>query len=354
MLSAEISDTIGARELELAFELGSEGCLALAGPSGAGKTSVLRIVAGLRRPRHGRVRCGGELWLDTRRGIERPPERRGCGYLFQEHALFGHLRVWQNVAYGLGELPRSQRRGRARELLERFGVAELAERRPGALSGGERQRVALARALAPRPRALLLDEPLASLDARTRAHAAGELVGALRDAHVPALLVTHDFLEAAVIAERVAVIDEGRIVQSGTPAELAARPLSAFVADFTGAVVLTGTARDTGDGLTRVELDGGGAVFSSDRGSGAVAATVHPSEITVEHPGRPVASSARNRLETEVVSVTPIGGRVRLGLAAGQPLTAEVTAAAVRQLELAPRSRVIATWKASATRLVRR
>jgi molybdate transport system ATP-binding protein len=154
------------------------------------------VVAGLLRPREGRVACGEEVWLDTARGIDVPPEERRCGYLFQEYALFGHLRAWQNVAYGLRDTPRAERRQRAHELLERFGVGELADARPRTLSGGERQRVALARAVARRPAALLLDEPLAALDSRTRAGRGRELAALLRDADVPALLVTHDFTEA--------------------------------------------------------------------------------------------------------------------------------------------------------------
>ena len=181
----------------------------------------------------------------TRRaGATSRPELRGCGYVFQDYALFGHMQVWQNVAYGLRGMSRGERRRRADELLERFGIAALASARPATLSGGERQRVALARALAPAPRALLLDEPLSALDARTRASASRELAAVLREASVPALLVTHDFTEAAVLGDRVAVIDGGRIVQEGTAGELAAAPASAFVADFTGAVVLTGVARE--------------------------------------------------------------------------------------------------------------
>ena len=165
--------------------------------------------------------------------------QRRCGYVFQDYALFPHLNAWQNVGYGL---PRRGRRERALELLERFGLADRAEARPRTLSGGERQRVALARALAPGPDVLLLDEPLSALDARTRAAAGRELAAVLHAAGVPALLVTHDFQEAALLGDRVGVIDGGRIVQIGSASELAAEPASPFVADFTGAVVLTGTA----------------------------------------------------------------------------------------------------------------
>src|SRR5688500_2227741 len=269
----------------MALEAPAGACLALAGPSGAGKTTVLRIVSGLLRPQRGRVVCDDTVWLDTERAIDLPSEDRRCGYLFQDHALFGHMTAWQNVAYPLREGSRRQRRVRACELLERFGVAARADARPRELSGGERQRVALARALARRPAALLLDEPLSALDPRTRAAAARELAQVLASARVPALLVTHDFAQAAQLGARVGVVDGGRLVQQGTPSELAAQPSSAFVADFTGAVVLKGTARPGPDGLTEVALDGGGTIVSTDGGIERVAATVYPWEIAIEPAG---------------------------------------------------------------------
>jgi molybdate transport system ATP-binding protein len=352
MLRVEARTTLGAFELDAAVQAPAGGCLAIAGPSGSGKSTLLRIAAGLLRPAHGRVTWGEEVWLDTASGRNVAPELRGCGYVFQDYALFGHMAVWQNVAYGLRGLSRGERRRRAEELLERFGIGRLADARPRTLSGGERQRVALARALAVAPRALLLDEPLSALDARTRASASRELASVLREAAVPALLVTHDFTEAAVLGDRVAVIDGGRIVQEGTPGELAASPASAFVADFTGAVVLTGVAHEGPDGITIVELDGGGVATSTDRRTGPVALSVHPWEISLEPAGEQAVSSAQNHLQAEVLTVTAIGNRVRVGLAAPQPLVAEVTGAAVGGLQLEPGVRVTATWKATATRLV--
>jgi molybdate transport system ATP-binding protein len=299
------------------------------------------------------VGCNDRIWLDTGRGVNVTPEERRCGYVFQDYALFEHLNAWQNVAYGLRHLSRQERRRQAEALLERFGLLPRANARPGTLSGGERQRVAVARALAREPSALLLDEPLSALDARTRASAARELASVLRDAQVPAILVTHDFSEAAALGDRVAVVDGGRVVQHGTPGELAAAPTSAFVADFAGAVVLTGIARPGAHGLTIVDLDGGGHVASTDAAEGSVAASVYPWEIVIEPLAAPHGGSARNRLSAEVVSMTTVGGRVRLGLAAGQPLVAEVTEAAVGELDLRPGAQVAASWKAVATRLVK-
>jgi molybdate transport system ATP-binding protein len=337
-------------DVELAVKRGE--CLALAGPSGAGKTSILRVAAGLLRPEQGRVDANGDTWLDTERGMDVPAEERRCGYVFQHYALFPHLSAWQNVAYPLRGRSRAERRERATELLERFGLAGRADARPHTLSGGERQRVAVARALARGPEVLLLDEPLSALDARTRAAAARELGGVLRESEAPTLLVTHDFAEAAQLGDRVGIVDRGRVVQLGTPSELAAAPRSAFVADFTGAVVLTGVARPGAGGVTRIELDGGGTIGSTDAGEGPVAASVYPWEIAIEPAGEEPHGSAENRLTAEVVSITTVGNRVRLGLAGPQPLVAEVTLTSVERLGLRAGARVVAAWKASATRLV--
>jgi molybdate transport system ATP-binding protein len=340
-------------ELDVELQVDGDGCLAIVGPSGAGKSTVLRIIAGLRQPDPGRVVMGEEVWLDSSSGIDLRPEERACGFMFQDYALFPHLSAWRNVAFGMPG-PRQDRRGRALEQLRRFGVEGLADARPTSLSGGERQRVALARSLARDPRVLLLDEPLAALDTRTRAHAGRELVHALSGTRALAIVVTHDFSEAAMLADEIFVMDEGRIVQRGTAAELSARPASAFVADFAGSVVLNGTARPDADGLTQVELDGGGILHSTDLIRGPVAALVFPWEVSLEPGGAAHESSALNRLAVEVISVTEIGNRARVGLSSPQPLVAEVTVESIRSLALRPGVRVTAIWKATATRLVAR
>ncbi|MCK9248157.1 MAG: ATP-binding cassette domain-containing protein [Solirubrobacteraceae bacterium] len=371
--------------LDVALDVAPGACLALVGPSGAGKSTVLRIVAGLLRPDEGVVRCAGETWVARDRGVAVPPEARSCGYLFQDHALFPHLSAWRNVAYGLRDVPRRERRDLAITTLERFGVGRLADAHPDRLSGGERQRVALARAVVRRPRVLLLDEPLSALDATTRGRATRELADVLREHDVPALLVTHDFVEAATLATTVAIIDRGRIVQRGAATAIAASPATAFIAEMSGAVVLTGTAAPADHGLTRIDLDGGGVLLSTDAGRGPVAVSVHPWEITLhavdgsggggvagveggpgvegrsggsvvgDGPGGgggPAAGSARNALPATVTSLTTVGNRMRVGLLAGQPLTAEVTVDAVGRLGLAVGAPVTAAWKASATRVV--
>jgi molybdate transport system ATP-binding protein len=354
MLLASVATRL--REFELDLELDAErgSCIALVGPSGAGKSTVLRAIAGLHRPEGGRIELDGETWFDAAGGTDLAPERRSCGYLFQEYALFPHLTAWRNVAFGLEHLPREERRERAERMLERFGVRELAGVRPAELSGGERQRVALARALIRDPRVLLLDEPLSALDARTRGHAGRELVATVSEVGVPTVLVTHDFAEAALLADEVAVIDRGRLVQRGSPSELSSRPASAFVADFAGATVLSGVARAGEGGLTVVDLDGGGTIASTDRADGPVSAAVYPWEVAIEPAGAAGEGSALNHLPAVVTSITEIGNRARLGLRASQPLAAEVASASVARLGLAPGASVVAVFKATATRLVPR
>jgi molybdate transport system ATP-binding protein len=338
--------------LDVELAVGPGECLALTGPSGAGKTTVLRTVAGLFRPQRGRVVCGREVWLDTEAGVRLEPEERAVGLLPQAHALFPHMRAWQNVAYPLRGGSRRTRRAEAEQLLERFGARHVADARPAELSGGERQRVALARALARRPQVLLLDEPVSSLDAHLRATALRELGTAIREAGLPAILVTHEFTEAALLGDRVAVLDAGRIVQEGDAGAVAASPASPFVAELTGACVLAGTAHRRDDGLTAVALDGGGQVVCAASGDGRVTVVVRPSDVTLEPAGEHAGGSAQNHLLATVVAVTPLGPRVRVGLALPQPLVAEITPAACERLGLHPGAATVAAIKATAAQLL--
>ena len=271
-LELDIGLPLRSFRLELTLALGRE-TFALVGPSGAGKTTVLRVVAGLVRPERGRVVLDGEVLFDAASGVVLPPEDRRVGFVFQDYALFPHMSVEQNVAYG-------SRNGTG-ELLERFGIAHLARARPGELSGGERQRVGLARALARDPGVLLLDEPLSALDPHTRAALRLELKELLDELDLPVLLVTHDFHDAAVLADRVAALTDGQVRQIGTPSELVAAPADAFVASFTGANVLAGAARAGADGLTEVALADGGVVYSVDDARGAVEVAVYPWDVSI-------------------------------------------------------------------------
>ncbi len=355
MLRAELRHPLRALMLDVALDIAPGQALALTGPTGAGKTTVLRAIAGLMRPDTGRISLGDAVWLDTVRGVAVAPERRRCGVLFQDHALFPHLSAWRNVAYALRDRPRPERRPEALALLERFGVSALADAAPSQLSGGERQRVALARALARRPDVLLLDEPLSALDAATRARATTTLTGLLRDAAVPALVITHDFVEASLLAGDVAVMAGGAIVQRGPAGTLATAPASALVAELTGASVLRGHARRRDDRLTTLTLDSGAVVLSADDADGPTAAILRPWDIALEPAGAGGgAVSTQNHVAARVTSVTVLGGRVRVGLALPEPLTAEITAAAFERLALAPGDACVASFKATAARLVAR
>ncbi|HSC91270.1 MAG TPA: ABC transporter ATP-binding protein [Gaiellaceae bacterium] len=337
-LRLDLAHRLRLVRLELSLEIGSE-TVALVGPSGGGKTSVLRAVAGLLRPDAGTVALGDETWLDTARGLDLPPERRSVGYVFQDYALFPHLDVARNVAFGGAD-------GTAR-LLERFRLSHLAGARPGELSGGEQQRVALARALARQPRVLLLDEPLSALDAHTRDDVRAQLQELLREARLPTLLVTHDFEDAAALADRVGVLVDGRLLQLGTPQELVDAPAGPFVASLSGGNLLPGSARPGAGGLTEVALDGGGLVYSTEAGEGRVGVVVQPWDVSVarEQP----ADSALNHVRAPVASIVPVGNRARVRVG---PLTAELTAASVSRLGLRVGEPVVASFKATGTRLV--
>jgi molybdate transport system ATP-binding protein len=339
-LDADVHHGLRAFDLELTLAVGDE-TLALVGPSGAGKSTLLRAVAGLERPDRGRIALDGEVWLDTDRGVDVPPERRSVGLVFQEYALFPHLSVRRNVAFGGASTAEVD------ELLERFGIAALAAARPDAISGGERQRVALARALARRPRVLLLDEPLSALDAHTRSAVRGELRGLLAGLGLPVVLVTHDFEDAATLADRVGVLVEGRILQLGTPAELVAAPVDPFVARFTGANLVRGTSTGPSGGLTEVVLDVGGTMWSTDALRGRVAIAVHPWEISLSRTAPD--DSAVNHLRAPIASITSLGNRARVAVG---PLVAEVTAGSVERLGLREGDVVVASFKATAARLV--
>jgi molybdate transport system ATP-binding protein len=322
--------------LRVALELERE-VVALVGPSGAGKSTLLRAIAGLTRAQ-GRISAGGATWLDSERGIDLPPEQRSVGLVFQEYALFPHLSVRANVEFG--------RRG-AGDLLARFGLERLANAKPGELSGGERQRVALARALAREPAVLLLDEPLAALDAHTRSAVRAELQELLREAGRATIVVTHDFEDAATLSSRVGALVEGRVRQFGSPAELVAAPADPFVATLTGANVLHGVARPILAGLTELELPSGERIRSTDHAEGGAAAVVYPWEVTLSRTSPD--DSAQNQVAGAVASIVPVGNRVRVRIG---PVTAEITADSAKRLGLRPGERAVASFKATGTRLL--
>ena len=329
-----------------------DGVTVLFGPSGAGKSTVLRTVAGLERTA-GHVRVGGETW-DGPDAFVRPKDRR-VGLLAQSGALFPHLDVDANVGYGLHRLPRSERPQRVREALETAGAAHLAGRRTSELSGGEAQRVALARALAPRPRLLLLDEPLSALDAPTRSRLRTDLRRALVAAAVPTLLVTHDRTEALALADRVVVLVDGTVRQTGSPQDVFERPADPAVAAVVGVeTAVAGRVTGTADGLLSVDVDGT-TVHAVDRGqTGDVLVCIRAEDVALEPASADRAGSARNRLVSTVVEVTDEGPLLRVDLDAGFHLAAYVTRPSAGELDLRPGLRVQAVVKSPAVHLVER
>ncbi len=283
VLDFDITSELRSFSLALKLAVGDE-VVALVGPSGAGKTTVLRAVAGLHRPDRGRIACGAKVWLD--RDVDLAPERRSVGYVPQHHALFPHLTVRENVAFSGADATTVD------SLLARLDIARLAAERPARLSGGERQRVALARALARQPKVLLLDEPLAALDAHTRRTVRDELAAELRTFGIPTLLVTHDFSDASALADRVAVIVDGTLRQLASPAELLSAPADRFVVALTGGSTVRGARRDG-----RVEL----------AADGELEVAVYPWDIEV----RPGAGPA-GALTGTVAATTIEGGRLRV------------------------------------------
>ena len=231
-----LSVSFGAKRAvrDLSLEIAEGELVCLLGPSGCGKTTTLRAIAGLERPAAGRVGIAGRVLSDAAKMV--PPPERGIGFLFQDIALFPHLTVAQNIAYGMTRAQKAGDAGRVAALLERVHMRHLAHSYPHMLSGGEQQRAALVRALAPRPRVVLLDEPFSSLDASLRAGLREETVRILKDAGVTVLMVTHDPEEALISADRIVLMRDGAMVQAGTPDELYAAPVDAFTAAFFGAV----------------------------------------------------------------------------------------------------------------------
>jgi molybdate transport system ATP-binding protein len=329
-----------------------EGVTAVMGPSGAGKTSLLEAVAGLRRAQ-GRITVGDAVLLDSARGLDLPPERRRVGYVPQEAGLFPHLTAGQNIAFGA----RGDEAPRASLLAELLGLGHLLDRRPASLSGGEKQRVALARALATGPRLLLLDEPLASLDVELRERIVPYLLRVRDELGVPMIYVTHNVGEALALARYALVLREGRVHAQGKPRALLAGAL-AEEEDVSGLENLIRgrvAARDDAGGITRVESDDGIAVslpLLDDPPGARVTLAVRAEDVLVARE-RPSGLSARNVYAARVLSAERVGRDVNLACAVGkgEPWIVRLTPAAVAALDLAPGREV---WLAVKSHSVRR
>ncbi len=342
-----------AAALEVAIDAG--GALVLFGPSGAGKTTVVRSIAGLERPDRGSICWGGRTWFDSAAGVWVEPQRRHIGYVAQESALFPHLTVKDNVAYGLRRFPEGDRERLVADSLALFELTALALRRAGTLSGGEARRVAIARALAPRPQLLLLDEPLSALDTPTRGRVRGEIRAAIRRTGVAAVVVTHERADAIALGDRMAVLVEGAVRQVGSVAEVFSRPADLAVARTVGIEsVIAAQIGRVEDGL--VELQVGRALLRAadvqiEAGRTEVFACIRAEDVMIARQASP-GGSARNHLAGRVVAIEHEGSLERVTLDCGFPLTATITRSARDEMALAEGALIVAVVKATAIHLV--
>jgi molybdate transport system ATP-binding protein len=340
-LEAGLGLTLGTLVLEVELAVATGELVVLLGPNGAGKTTLLRAIAGLVPLDRGRVVLDGDVLEDTAAGTWVPTEQRPVGFVFQDYLLFPHLSALENVAFGLRArgLPKAEARRRAAGWLERVGLATHAGVRPRALSGGQAQRVALARAMVGDPRLLLLDEPLAALDAATRTEVRRDLRRHLASFDGTRLLVTHDPLEAMALADRLVVLEGGHITQTGSPAEVSGRPRSRYAAELVGVNLFHGHA----DGHA-VKLPGGVLVVADDH-HGEVFAAVHPHAVALHR--QPPEGTPRNIWPGTADALEVVGDRVRVRVSGTVPVVAEVTPAAASELRLADGGPVWATVKAT-------
>ena len=285
-LTKTFSDTTVVNSV--GFTVGQEEIFALLGPSGCGKTTTLRLIAGFERADHGEIELMGQLVGG--RGTHVPPEKRGIGFVFQNYALFPHLSVIQNVAFGLKSLPKAKRMKRAEELLEMVQLQDLRYRRPQAMSGGEQQRVALARSMGPNPKLILLDEPFSSLDPELRESTRLEVHKLLKSVNMSAILVTHDIEEALSFADRMAVMRQGQIEQVGTPEENYHKPETAFVANFLGqSNIIQGIADGCWVQTQLGKLQIGSPTF------GQVLISIRPEHLVMQTPNGGCVGTVRKR-----------------------------------------------------------
>ena len=329
MLEADIQLRLSRLNLDTAFTVAAGEVLALLGPNGSGKSTTLRALVGLLPLTGGRVVLDGTVLEDPAQRIKIPPEKRPIGLMFQDYLLFPHLTALENVAFGLRAqgIDKKTAREKASQAMARLDLDGLAEAKPGSMSGGQQQRVAMARALVTDPKLLLLDEPLAALDVSTKTDVRRLLRETLRQSNAANVLVTHDLLDAVALGDRMVVIQDGGIVQTGTPAEVTARPRSRYVADLVGVNLLRGTA----NGMV-LELDGGGQLTCAEPATGPLLAVIAPAAVSVSRQ-RPEGSED-NTWPGQITAVDLMGDRVRVRTEGTPAITAEVPPAAVDALKL--------------------
>ena len=332
-------------EADLRIPLAGAPVTVLFGPSGSGKTTLLRMLAGLERPDAGCIVFRDRPWFDAARAFHLPPQQRRAGFLFQDYALFPHLTVAENVAYAGGS------REAARKMLDAFGLAELAARKPRAISSGQQQRLALARALAAQPALLLLDEPLSALDAPTRSRMRYELRRMLLEGGVPSIVVTHDRMEAVALGDWMAVMVDGRIRQTGPVQEVFRRPADPQVAESVGVEnVLAAEIVGRESGLLVLQVNGERIQCVDSGETGQVFACIRAEDVAITRQADQV-SSARNRLSGWVRAVIVEGALARVELDCGFPLVALVTAQSAAELALGEGEKVSAVVKATSVHL---
>jgi molybdate transport system ATP-binding protein len=348
-----------AIRVKLHRPLASFSLTVLFGASGAGKSTTLRCLAGLERPDRGIIRFFDEIWFDAERNIFLPPQQRKIGYLFQDYALFPHLTVKQNVAYGLHNLSAALRRQRIDEITDLLEIGGLEHRFPRQLSGGQQQRVALARTLACRPRLLLLDEPLSALDAPTREQLRRQLRHWLVELQISTLLVTHDRIEALAFGDYLALFHAGRVCQSGPVQQVFSAPADLNVARIVGVdTIEQGRIVNISDGLATIEVGQTQLVALAPPADEVIESEVyiciHAQDVTLEVGAALPETSARNHLVGRIRSVDREGPIVRLNLDCGFPLKALITNQAYENMGLHECSEVVALVKATAIHVITR
>ena len=341
-LAANVRLRLGSLDLAIDLEAKAGEVVAILGPNGAGKTTLLRCLAGLQPIDEGRISLGDVILDEPATDTFVAAEHRPVSVVFQDYLLFAHLSALDNVAFGLRArgVHRNKARGQAGEWLERLGLTDHAQHRPATLSGGQQQRVALARALATNPKLLLLDEPLAALDAATRTTVRRDLRDHLARFDGVRILITHDPLDAYALADRVVIVESGAVTQAGTLARIAAHPRSRYVAQLVGTNLLAGTIV----GTTFTTAQGATLVVDGEV-DGAAYAAIAPSAIALYRT--PPDGSPRNVWSTTIADIDRAFDRVRVSLGDPLPLTAELTTAGLAALDRHPGDAIWASVKAT-------
>ena len=379
MLNISLDTQLNTFRLSLNMSAEQGQTTVLLGESGAGKSTVLRIVAGLLKPKKGYISLGDTIYFDSEQGIDVPPQERPFGYVFQDYALFPHLTVFENVAFGLRaqRLPRSQIRQRVGEALEQVRLPGLDQRRPTQLSGGQQQRVAIARALALQPHLLLLDEPLSALDVQTRREVRQELRHILAEVDITTVMVTHTYLEALLFGQHILVLEGGHVLQQGGQRDLLEHPRSSYIAELIGLNFFRGRiVRYESSSICVMQVHNGSQTIE-------ILATLHEQDISRPKSGEEAYviveprsitlyssqpdSSARNTFRGEVTQILRVGSTTPTSTSSSietegvfrvtllidvtmPPLTAEITEASVARLKIHEGSIVYATFKATEAR----